>query len=189
MAYTTKWYSRPVATEEYLRFEAFSALAYGAQGIIYWTYGQRKSNEVETYTSALVNMNGKITKSWYAAQKVNQEIKKYNDVFYECKVEQVRHTGSNLYKGTKRLSGTIGPFKMIRSKDAGVIVSLIINKGETYIVLVSRDVLKKQTITLELSANKKVKNISSNKQEIYDWRKDVTLTLDKGGYVIFKVVE
>lgn len=187
MAYKAKDYSRPAATEAYLRFEAFTALAYGAQGIVYWTYAQRESNEAEIYTSALVNLDGKKTPAWYAAKKVNNEIKKFNDVFYQCEVKDVRHTGDKIYSGTKKLSGPFGPFKMVRSGSSGVVVSLIENNGNSYVVIVNRDVLKKQKISLELNSNTHITNLTANPVKIYSWRQDINIALDKGGYVIFKI--
>ena len=187
MAYKTKTYSRPAATEAYLRWEAFSALAYGAQGIVYWTYGQRKSNAVEDYTSALVNLNGKKSKAWYAAKKVNGEIKKYNDIFYQCKVKEVRHTGDRIYKGTRKLSGAFGPLQMVRSQEAGVMVSMIENNGKEYIMVVSRDVLKKQKVTLELVPNMNITDLTTATPTHYSWRKDINFTLSAGGYKIFEV--
>lgn len=187
MQYQTNTYSRPVATEAYLRYEAFSALAYGAQGIVYWTYGQRKSNAAEDYLSALVNLNGKKTSAWKAAKKVNGEIKKFNDVFYGCKVTDLRHTGDRIYKGTRKLSGEFGPFQMIRSKEAGVVASYIENNGNRYVVLVNRDPFNKQKVSLELKANNNILDISSSsKPKEHSWRKDINITLNKGGYVIFK---
>lgn len=186
MSFINKSISRPAATEPYLTFEVFSALAYGAQGISYWTYGQRKSTALETYTSALLNLDGKKTKAWYAAQKVNRSIKKFNDVFYQCDVKEVRHTGDKIYKDTKKLSGEIGFFKMVRSGEAGVLVSYIENKGEKYMVIVNHDVFNKQKVTLELKPNINVINLINNKQ--YSWRKDISLTLGKGGFVILKEV-
>lgn len=179
---------RPATNETLLRFSIFSSLAYGAQGIAYWTYGQRDSNENETYLSALVNKDGKKTKAWYAAKKVNGEIKRFNDVFYQCNVKEVRHTGDRLYKGTKKLTGEYGPFKMVRSGDAGVMVSLIENKGKEYVVIVSRDVQKKQKISLELKPNLSITDLTPSTPKTYSWRKDINLTLDKGGYVIFEVM-
>ena len=188
MEYKTNWYSRPAATEAYLSFEAFSALAYGAQGIVYWTYGMRKSNDIETYLSALIDSQGNKLPAWYAARKVNRAIQKYNDVFYECKVLQVRHTGTKIYRGTKRLSGRFGPLKMIRNEDSGVLVSLIENGGKTYVVIVNHDVLNPQNITLELSPNKKVKDITSFSANIYNWREDINVTLEKGGFIILQEI-
>lgn len=189
MEYKTSWYGRPAATEEYLRFEAFSALAYGAQGIVYWTYGMRKSYSYEKYLSALVNLNGKKTKAWYAAQKVNGEIKKYNDVFFESKVLDIRHTGNQNYKGTRKLSGNFGPIKSIKSGNSGVIVSRIENKNKSYIVIVSRDISKKQNLEIALETDKKIKIISEEKTPLYKGQQPFNLTISKGGYVIFEVVE
>lgn len=188
MQYSTSDYSRPAATEAYLRYEAFSALAYGAQGIIYWTYGQRQPGLDENYLSALVNIDGKKTPAWYAAQKVNREIKKFNDVFCDCKVLEVRHTGDKIYKGTKKLSGEFGPLKMIRNKKAGVVVSHIENKGSRYVVIVNRDVFNSQKITLELKPNNDVIDLTNSGNTTYSWRKDISITLEKGGYIILKEI-
>ena len=119
-----------IAKESYLRYEAFTALAYGAQGIVYWTYGQRIPTPQEDYQSALVNLNGKKTATWYAAKKVNAEIRKFNNIFYGCEMKMVRHTGDKIYAGTQALSGEIGPFKSLASGGAGVVVSYIENNGE-----------------------------------------------------------
>ena len=100
---------------------------------------------------------------------------------------EVRHTGKALYQNTKRLSGEIGPIQMIRTSDAGVLVSYIENNGNRYIVIVNHDVFNKQKISLELKPNTQLSNISADKPLIYSWRKDINLTLNKGGYVIFKV--
>ena len=187
MAYKTSSYARPAATEAYLRWEAFSALAYGAQGIVYWTYGQRKSNSVEDYTSALVNLNGKKSKAWNAAKKVNGEIKKYNDIFYQCKVKEVRHTGDRIYKGTRKLSGAFGPLQMVRSQNAGVVLSQIEKNGKEYIVVVSRDVLKKQKVTLELVPNMNITDLTVANPKKYTGQKVINFTLSAGGYKIFEI--
>ena len=188
MAYKVGKREFPAATVPFLRFEAFSALAYGAQGIVYWTYGQRKSNN-EKYLSALVNLDGKKTPAWNAAKQVNGEIKKYNEVFYECKVKDVRHTGSKLYKGTKKIGATFGPFKSVKSGNAGVLISDIVNKGKEYIVIVNHDISNTQKVTLQLQPGKKVSELTSNMESVFDAQKSFSVTLDKGGYVIFKVVE
>lgn len=188
MAYKAKSYSRPAATEEYLRFEAFTALAYGAQGIVYWTYGQRNSNSVETYTSALVNLNGKKSKAWQSAKKVNAEIKKYNEVFFNCKVKDLKHTGNKTYKGTKKLNGEFGPFKSISGGTSGVIVSDIESAGGNYIVIISRDVEKTQKVTLKLKDDVSLSDLTQSNNPILSSGKDINFTLGKGGYKIYKIM-
>lgn len=188
MAFKNSVLERPAANEAYLRFEAFSALAYGAQGIVYWTYAQRKSTENETYYSALVDLKGKKYPAWYAAQKVNNEIKKFNDVFYNCEVMDCRHTGKTLYRDTKKLKGSIGPFSKIDGEDAGILVSRIVNGENEYIVIVNHDVEKSQNIKFSLKKNNNVVLISDDKES-----EDVTSgtfnkLLSPGGYLIFQVI-
>lgn len=187
MEYFTDTYSRPAATEAYLRFEAFSALAYGAQGIVYWTYGQRKPVSTENYTSALVNLDGKRSNSWYAAQKVNQEIKKFNYIFYKCNVKEVKHTGLQKYGDTPLLSGAFSSFKKIESGTSGVVLSLIENKGKEYIVIVSRDVLRSQKLKLHLQPGKDVEYVYGIGKSYKENKGIISYTLDKGGYLIFQV--
>ena len=189
MAYDSKSYSRPAATEAYLKFEAFSALAYGAQGIVYWTYGQRYSNASEKYLSALVNLDGKKSPAWYAAQKVNREIKKFNHVFYKGEVKEVKHTGSKLYNSTQRLSGGIGPFRSVKSGNSGVVVSRILNNDKEYVIIVSRDIQKNQKITLNLKTGKSVKQLDySDNDKTFNSVNDISVNLEKGGYLIFQTI-
>lgn len=189
ITYKTKTYSRPAATEEFLKFANFSALAYGAQGIVYWAYSMRNSSETETYISALVDMEGNKYPAWHAAKKVNAEIKKFKDVFYKCDVLEVRHTGDKIYKGTKKLDGAFGPLQSIRSGKSGVLVSHIANNNENYIVIVSHDVVKKQKVSIELKSNVNIIDITVEKNKILSWKKDHSFTLSPGSYKILKVIK
>lgn len=82
---TTSNYLLPFALEQYLKFEAFASLAYGAQGINYWGYAVSRNKPGETYITALVNRKRGKTASWYYAQKVNSEIQKYSYIFMDDK--------------------------------------------------------------------------------------------------------
>lgn len=186
MAFKTKYVDQPAATEAYLRFEAFTALAYGAQGIVYWTYGQRKSTETETYSSALVNLNGKKTKAWYAAQKINNEIKRYNDVFFEGNVIDLKHSGKVKYTDSHITNGTFGPFKNITHGDAGFILSHIIKDSTHYIMIISRDVTARQNLKFNIDSNLKIIDITDN-NKTYSDKETFSCTLDKAGYRIFKI--
>ncbi len=181
---------RPAATIPYLRFEAFSALAYGAQGIIYWTYGQRYDGGTEHFLSALVSLKGEKTKAWYAARQVNSEIKAYNDVFYKCEFVDCQHTGAKVYQDTKKLIGKFGPLDRIESGDDGVLVSWLRNRGKDYLVIVNHNPLGKQTVRLTFNKNneairlemdKKTNNIQNIKTGIKE-----KIILPPGGYVVYE---
>ncbi len=190
MSFKNKDVQRPAATVPYLRFEAFSALAYGAQGIVYWTYGQRLSTKNEAYLSALVNLDGDKTPAWYAARQVNNEIKALNDVFYNSRLVDCRHTGDILYRDTKKLSGTFGPLKHIVSGKEGVMVSHLKTNGNDYLIIVSRDPFSSQTVRLnfddvkveELTVSSSGNNYSVRKKKING---SVKRSLSPGGYLVF----
>ena len=186
LEYRTTKYLRPKATLPYLRFEAFSALAYGAQGIVYWTYGMINSTSTLDCLSALTDSNGEKTPAWFIAQQVNSEIKKFNKVFYNCKVLGVRHSGNQLYKGTKRYDEEFGPFNMVNSEGNGVIISLIQNHGKYYVIFVSRNVERKQEVLIKLKTNVNMKEITEEKK-YFTWNKVVRFRLEEGSYKIFEI--
>lgn len=187
MAFKTKSFERLPATVAFLRFANFSALAYGTQGILYWTYGQRYSNGSENYLSALVNLNGEKTPAWFAAKQVNGEIKKFNDIFYQCVVNEVRHTGAVRYKGTKKLSGSFGPFKKIVSGDAGVLLSRIENNGKHYIVVVNHDLLRPQKVSFLPASGREIVNLTDTSAS-YKTGEAFSVYLSEGGYAIFREI-
>lgn len=178
---------KPSPTEEHLRFAAFSALAYGAQGIAYWTYRQRADRPGSSFLhlDAPVDIMGRKTKVWYAVKNVNKEIKKYNDVFYGADVLEVVHTGVKKYKNTKVLDAGFGPFVTLAGGEAGLLVSHIRNSGEDYIIIVNHDVERGQKIEFSLKKGASVWNMSDGKRFGWSSRKR-NLSLDAGGYVIFK---
>lgn len=85
---------RPIATEEYLRFEAFNALALSAQGIVYWSYAMQDPNENGYYQSAVVDKNGNPGPSWNAVKQINKEIKEHSDVFLGATLEGYMFVGN-----------------------------------------------------------------------------------------------
>ena len=85
----------PYITEGLLRFQAMTALAYGFQGIVFWTYGLPKgpANYSELYgkLDAPLDAAGKPTKVWYYCQSVNTEIKEFGAYFLGTKFQKALH--------------------------------------------------------------------------------------------------
>lgn len=173
----------PSATVAYLTFEAFSALAYGAQGINYYTYGTKtwETNQY-AYTDAPIGPNGKKTKIWYYAQTVNKQIQNLSSVFLNCQVVKTGHIGQSIPTGTKHFSEFPDPFSSLNAERAGVLISHITNQGKNYLVVVNHDVLKKQQINYKL--NSPVERIDNSGK----WKtvKSGSYSLPAGGYIIFK---
>lgn len=100
----------PVLTLAELRYQAFTALAYGAQGIVYWRYAQADTswpmadmriNVFEKLTFSYVgeymlttpiNWNDKKTPIWPVLQRLNSEIQRCSVIFLESEVKGIVHT-------------------------------------------------------------------------------------------------
>lgn len=189
MALTTRHHDLPAATEPYLTFEAFSALGYGAQGIVYWTYWQRSSSPTETYTSALVDLDGNKTPAWYAAQSVNRQISALTPVFLGAEMVEVRHTGNIQLKDVRALIEDFGPLSRLTNGDKGVLASHLRNDGKDYLLIVNHDVQNRQKVRLSFKKNANVTKITASSSGTVA-RKNVgkvrNETLSPGGYALYE---
>ena len=89
----------PVPTLAQLRFQVYSNLAYGAQGIQYFTYWL-PSDGSNDYHDAPIDADGNRTATWYLVQSMNAEIKGLSKVFLGASVVSVgayRQQHSNRY--------------------------------------------------------------------------------------------
>lgn len=130
---------RPLALEQFLRYEAFSALAYGAKGIVYWSYCMSETQPTESYFSALLNRRNEKTASWYYAQKVNAEIQKYKDIFLNADLVEVKIVktysytpGSDNYKLTVEEVNGSNQIVVSRFETTTNSYILIVNKDSRY---------------------------------------------------------
>lgn len=133
-------YSRPAPTAGNLRYEAFSALAYGAQGIIYWAYAQTEDNSSEKQLTAPIDRQGRRTDVWFNARQVNSEIARYSDVFLGCTVVSVFLRDNPLLSGEMLILHNVSPVSNIVADESGkVLVSHIRNGAYEYAVIVSQN--------------------------------------------------
>ncbi|MDE6007174.1 MAG: hypothetical protein K2G67_06440 [Muribaculaceae bacterium] len=111
----------PTSLENHLRFEAFSALAYGAKGLGYWRYLQDGDYGGTVFFHAPLNHDESRNAIWYYARRVNREIERYKDVFLETSVQKVCHTNISAMedlqarcRGIKENTGGYFPMMPIR---------------------------------------------------------------------------
>lgn len=129
----------PVPTLGHLRLQVFSDLLYGAQVIQYFTFGGIYDCK-----------EGKKTPAFDVFRQVNSEIKAYSPVFLGCTVKGVWHTGDLVPSHTRRLKDM--PHDKVKSLDVsgqGAVVSLIENKGRTYLAVQNRDCVNEATLEIE----------------------------------------
>lgn len=180
----------PVALEQYLRFEAFSALAYGAKGIVYWTYNMRETNDSESYLSSLLNRLGEKTASWYFAQKINQEIHKYSYIFLSGEHKNANLTNNYSYRSTNPHF----KFNISSSDQSEFLIGEFIYGKDTYLMVVSADPFNYHNINLNVSTyNETWAKITELTPIISNGKENTILEngineriMPPGGYRIFK---
>lgn len=154
----------PVTRPAHLEVEAFSALAYGAQCIQYFTYWQPVTTQWN-FHHAPIDKFGKRTDVYYMIRDLNREIQALSPIFLGADVEDVSHTGSTIPEDTHRLTSVPSPFKSIDSEGQGVLVSHLRNNGKQYLMIVNRDIMNAQKVNLEFDNVKKVKQIMPDSSE------------------------
>ena len=116
-----------------IRWQAFTALAYGARGIMYFTY----MTPADCH-NAIIDENGKPTAKYAIARKINGEIKKLGPTLMRLNSVAVYHTGSlpdgckplpegGLIRGVKGGEFVIGQF----DSDDGLRYAMFVNRSLT----------------------------------------------------------
>ena len=143
-----KTFVHDIPTLSSLRLQIYADLAYGAQGIEYWSF--------RGFGSPL-DAQGKRTVVYDRLQKVSNEIQQLSGVFLGAKVVSVAHTGLNIPNETKRLVQLPAPIKLLETVGEGAVVSVLENGKNTFVVIVNRDF--KNTMKLIISTDDSVKKV------------------------------
>lgn len=165
------WY--PLPTREALRFQVFSDLAYGAQGLEYFTYW-----------GALVGFDGRRTEVYDLVKEVNMEVQALAPVFLGAEVISVRHTGDTIPEGTCRLESLPEPFTKVVSDGQGLVVSHFRNGDKSYLMIVNRTIDQRQKVTAEHGPG--VFRIMPDGSRISADAYSDTLCVDPGDCLIFQ---
>ena len=123
-------------------------LAYGAQGIEYWSF--------RGFGSPL-DGQGKRTVVFDRLQKVSNEIQNLSGVFMGAKLISVAQTGSIIPNETKRLGKLPAPIRLLETVGEGAVVSILENGKNTFLVIVNRDY--KNPMMLIISTDETVKKV------------------------------
>ena len=126
----------PVPTLGALRLQVYSNLAYGAQGIQYFTYWTPSTRQFHT---AAIGTDGRQTKVYESLQQLNKEIKGLSGVFLGAEVVSVNHTGDATPMGTHPLNKLPKPIASLKTDGLGAVVSVMKNNGKSYLVIVNHD--------------------------------------------------
>lgn len=144
---STAHHPYPVPNSVHMRYEAFTALAYGAQAIQYFTYWQPVSKQWD-FHHAPIDETGKRTDIYYLIKDLNREIQALAPVFLGAVIDDVAFISDNLPKGTHYVSSQPDGFGPITSDGPGVLVSQLHNGHRHYLMLVNRDIDHAQHISM-----------------------------------------
>ena len=150
----------PLPTMEHLRLQVFSNLAYGAQGIQYFTYWTPPADTTWNFNNGPISHAGKKTIVYDRVRQMSNEIIALSSVFLGAKLVSVVHTGKDIPLGTKRLSNLPAPIETLKTEGLGAVVSTLKKDGKIYLVVVNRDF--KNPMKLNLKASKKIKQVFKN---------------------------
>lgn len=173
----------PVATREMLRLEVFSDLAYGAQGIQYFTYWNPGNTGTWNFNTAPISFDGHRTHVYYLVKELNEEIQRLAPVFLGAEVQDVSHTGTVIPQGTHRLEKLPHPFVDIQADGEGVLVSQFCNKDKKYLMIVNRDLNHAQTVSVKKQGKTmRIENGNSRTDRTKSFEK----LLNPGDYILYQ---
>lgn len=170
-----------------MRLQAFTNLAYGAQGIQYFTYWSATATDNaprEDQRGAPLNIKGKRNITYNRVRQLSREIQNLSAVFKGAEVLKVRHTGlDKIPDGTIRLSDLPGPVKVLDTHGSAAIVSVLKKRDTSFLVLVNKDHLNPMPFTYygDADVNVMLKDGTVFPANLYD----SSMELDPGDVAVF----
>lgn len=174
----------PIPTVAQLRLQVYSDLAYGAQGIQYFTYWTPYDTAWK-FNNAPISLDGKRTASYDRVKQVNEEIKNLSFVFKGAKVVSLGHTGEQIPTGTRRFETLPESVSQLNTEGTGALVSVLQNGKKMYFVVVNRDFLKPMKLTTEFKRG--VYIINKDGSKIKAGSELNTIDIEPGDAAIFNL--
>lgn len=170
----------PIPNNVHMRFEAFSALAYGAQGLQYFTYWQ-PGTQTWNFHNAPIDETGRRTNVYYLIKDLNREIHALTPVFLGAQVKALGHTGAVIPMSTQPFTEYPAEIRSVNADGPGVLVSHLVNGGRNYIMIVNRDIDHSQTVTVDKNAC--VQRVLSDGRTVQDH--DSKAVVGPGDYLLY----
>ena len=181
--------SYPTPEEDHMRVQIFGNLAYGAQGIQYFTYKCPTPYGGYNYYDAPIDLNNQKTPVWYMVQNINRDVHALTWVFLGAEFIRAGHTNAETPVGCTRLTKEMLPAGItdVTSDGPGVCVSILKNGTNLFMMVLNGDIHKTQKVTV--SKDKTVKRVlmDGTTEEETAGTKEYELT--PGHFVLYLVSE
>jgi len=196
-ALTTAHKPYPIPTLSDLRLQVYSNLAYGAQGIQYFTYWTPGS-DIWDFHDGPIDIMGNKTPTWYLVQQMNREIKGLSGVFLGAQVIKVEHITTNASGkngdvpiGTKRFDFTKRPAEasIIKKIDipnnTNAVVSFLKNGNRAYMVIINSNLEGGDNVTFTITGGEWLQLIKKDGTAVLASSESSSQTITPGDALIY----
>ena len=170
-----------------MRLQAFCNLAYGAQGIQYFTYWSATSTNgpsQEDQRGAPISATGKRSVVYDRVTQMSREIQNLSGVFLGAKVISVRHTGLGaIPKGTVRLTSLPEPINVFDTQGADALVSVLEKGADSFFVIVNKDHLHPMKYTIY--GDERLKRVLKDGAVVSSGAYEPSMELDPGDIAVY----
>lgn len=194
----------PCPSEGVLQYQAMTALAYGFQGLVFWTYALKESSDNEKYITAPYqegeNNEWETTPVWTNCKAVIPEIKSYGKELLNARFQEARHVYGPLckieFEETEKLTSSIGCISGATANGRGFVITRLTKNTQNYVAIVSHDPINAQGITLSIASGYspvevgQTRSVSEDSSEATEPRiasgQTVSRTLRPGGMILIR---
>lgn len=175
----------PVPTLAEIRLQVFANLAYGAQGIQYFTYWTPKNKSQYAYHNGPIDDNKKRTAVYDMLKTLNAEIQHLSGIFLSAKVISVEHIGKEIPDGTQRLAKLPEGVKKISIKGEGAIVSVLEKAGDRYMAIVNKDFVNPMKLTIK--SHSPLEKVSKNGTVLNTRKRSSSVAIGPGDIAVYRL--
>jgi len=194
-ALTIAHHPYPIPTLADLRLQVYSNLAYGAQGIQYFTYW---TTDPLVYNDCPIGSDGKKTDIWYKVQQMNREIKALSKVFLSAQVIKVEHIATNasgenadIPIATTRFDFANRPAeasiikKFAIPNNTNALVSFLKNGNRAYMVIVNKNLEGGDNVTFTIKGSPGLQLIKKDGKAVSAFFQSSKQTVTPGDVLIY----
>ena len=175
--------SYPVPTLTHLRLQIYSDLAFGAQGIQYFTYWTPLGTPWD-FHNAPIDENGNRTGVYTLIQQVNGVVQNLSWVFLGAHVKNVGFT-ADVPRGCNSYTNFPREVALLRT-DRGILVSELVNGDKRFLVLVNHSLSATKRITLIAREGRMMKVLETGQVEPI---KGESRALEPGNMIVYQLLD
>jgi len=149
----------PVPTLGHLRLQQYSNLAYGAQGLQYFTYLTPTPGTWDFHDGP-IETDGRKTAVYDLVRQFNQELRNVLWVFEGAAVESVGHTGTKIPLGTQPYTPA-EPIRRVELGGEGAVVALLANQDRRHLMIVNRDFANPGELVVEWNPQAPIRQVDN----------------------------